>query len=44
MGFGFRVGVPGLSVRVSTRGVRASAGPRIARVHMGAGRTTLSSL
>lgn len=24
MGFGFRVGVPGMSVRVSTRGVRTS--------------------
>ncbi|GAA0953356.1 hypothetical protein GCM10009550_35230 [Actinocorallia libanotica] len=43
MGFGFRVGVPGLSVRVSTRGVRASVGPRIARVHMGSGRTSVSS-
>lgn len=26
MGFGFRVGVPGMSVRVSTRGVRTSIG------------------
>lgn len=43
MGFGFRVGVPGLSVRVSTRGVRTSVGPRMARVSVGGGRTTLSS-
>ena len=43
MGFGFRVGVPGLSVRVSPRGVRTSVGPRIARVNVGGGRTTLSS-
>lgn len=43
MGFGFRVGVPGMSVRVSARGVRASIGPRMARVNVGGGRTTLSS-
>lgn len=43
MGFGFRVGVPGMSVRVSTRGVRASVGPRVARVHVGGGRTAFSS-
>ncbi|MFF0631636.1 TerD family protein [Nocardia sp. NPDC004151] len=43
MSFGFRVGVPGMSVRVSTRGVRTSVGPRIARVSMGAGRTRVSS-
>ncbi|MBO2450905.1 TerD family protein [Actinomadura barringtoniae] len=43
MGFGFRVGVPGASVRVSTRGVRASAGPRIARVSVGSGGTRVSS-
>jgi hypothetical protein len=34
---------PGVRVRASSRGVRASVGPRIARVHTGAGRTTLSS-
>lgn len=28
MGFGFRVGVPGMTVRVSRRGVRTSVGPR----------------
>ncbi|TYB46147.1 DUF4236 domain-containing protein [Actinomadura chibensis] len=43
MGFGFRVGVPGMSVRVSSRGVRTSVGPRVARVHRGAGRTRVSS-
>ncbi|WP_217919845.1 TerD family protein [Actinomadura sp. BRA 177] len=44
MGFGFRVGVPGMSVRVSSRGVRTSVGPRAARIHMGGGRrTTVSS-
>ncbi|MGW9031195.1 TerD family protein [Streptomyces sp. NPDC055722] len=43
MAFGFRVGVPGMSVRVSTRGVRASVGPRAARISMGSGGTRLSS-
>ncbi len=43
MGFGFRVGVPGLSVRVSTRGVRTSVGPRAARISMGSGGTRVSS-
>jgi stress response protein SCP2 len=43
MGFGFRVGVPGMSVRVSSRGVRTSVGPRAARVHVGGGRTRVSS-
>ncbi|MGW7667515.1 TerD family protein [Streptomyces sp. NPDC054775] len=43
MAFGFRVGVPGMSVRVSTRGVRASMGPRAARISMGSGCTRLSS-
>ncbi|ODU05587.1 MAG: hypothetical protein ABS81_07050 [Pseudonocardia sp. SCN 72-86] len=43
MGFGFRVGVPGMSVRVSTRGVRTSVGPRIARVSVGSGGTRVSS-
>ena len=31
MAMGFRVGVPGMRVQVSTRGVRASVGPRAAR-------------
>lgn len=43
MGFGFRVGVPGMSVRVSTRGVRTSVGPRAARISMGSGGTRVSS-
>lgn len=43
MGFGFRVGVPGMSVRVSTRGVRTSVGPRIARVSVGSGGSRISS-
>src|SRR3954463_8935230 len=32
-----------MGIRVSTRGVRASVGPRIARVHVGTGRTRVSS-
>ncbi|MEU7488089.1 TerD family protein [Streptomyces sp. NPDC042319] len=43
MGFGFRVGVPGMSVRVSTRGVRTSIGPRAARISMGSGGARVSS-
>ncbi|MGW3247733.1 TerD family protein [Streptomyces sp. NPDC001070] len=43
MAFGFRVGVPGMSVRVSTRGVRTSVGPRAARITVGGGGTRLSS-
>ncbi|MFF3559634.1 TerD family protein [Streptomyces sp. NPDC002574] len=43
MAFGFRVGVPGMSVRVSTLGVRTSVGPRAARVSVGSGGTRLSS-
>lgn len=43
MSFGFRLGPPGMSVRVSTRGVRTSVGPRAARVHFGTGRTRISS-
>jgi hypothetical protein len=42
IGFGFKV-MPGVRVRVSSRGVRTSVGPRAARVHVGGGRTTLSS-
>lgn len=42
IGFGFRV-MPGVRVRVSSRGVRTSVGPRAARVHVGGGRTTISS-
>lgn len=43
MGFGFRVGVPGMSVRVSTRGVRTSVGPRAARISVGSGGARVSS-
>lgn len=43
MGFGFRVGVPGLSVRVSTRGVRTSVGPRGARLSVGSGGARVST-
>ncbi|MDQ6852012.1 MAG: DUF4236 domain-containing protein, partial [Actinomycetota bacterium] len=42
IGFGFKV-MPGILVRVSSRGVRTSVGLRAARIHVGAGRTTLSS-
>lgn len=42
MGFSVRV-VPGLRVRVSSRGVRAGIGPRIARVHVGSGRPGVST-
>lgn len=37
MGFGFRVGAPGLTVRISTRGVRTSVGPCAARLSLGSG-------
>lgn len=39
---GFKI-APGLSVRASGRGIRTSAGPRVARVHVGGGSSTLSS-
>lgn len=42
MGFSMRM-APGVRVRISSRGVRTSLGPRVARVHIGAGRTGLSS-
>lgn len=42
IGFGFKV-MPGVRVRVSSRGVRTSVGPRAARVHVGGGRTTIST-
>ena len=38
----FRV-APGVSIRASGRGIRTSVGPRAARVHVGAGRTAVSS-
>lgn len=44
MGFGVSIKLaPGVRVRASSRGIRASVGPRVARVHVGAGRTALSS-
>jgi hypothetical protein len=36
MGFGFRL-MPGVRLRVSSRGVSAGLGPRVARVHVGRG-------
>lgn len=42
VGFSVRV-IPGLRVRASRRGLRASVGPRILRVHAGAGRSGVSS-
>ena len=42
MGFSIRI-APGVRVRASSRGVRTSLGPRVARVHVGAGRTGFST-
>lgn len=42
MGFSVRV-APGVRVRASSRGLRASVGPRAARVHFGSGRTGFST-
>jgi hypothetical protein len=42
MGFSVKL-MPGVRVRVSSHGVRAGVGPRIARVHVGTGRTGFSS-
>jgi hypothetical protein len=42
MGFSFRVG-KGVRIRVSSRGVRASVGPRAARLHVGGGRPGIST-
>lgn len=42
MGFSVRL-APGVRVRVSSRGVRTSLGPRAARVHVGAGRPGFST-
>jgi hypothetical protein len=36
MGFGFRL-MPGVRLRVSSRGVSAGLGPRVARIHVGRG-------
>src|SRR5690349_4095340 len=42
MGFSVKL-APGVRVRASSRGVRTSLGPRIARVHVGGGRTGFST-
>jgi hypothetical protein len=42
MGFSIKV-APGVRVRASSRGLRASVGPRAARVHFGAGRPGIST-
>lgn len=42
VGFSVRI-APGVRVRASSRGVRASVGPRAARVHFGSGRTGFST-
>lgn len=42
MGFSFKV-IPGLRMRVSSRGIRTSVGPRGARLHVGGGRTSVST-
>lgn len=42
MGFSVKL-APGVRVRVSGHGVRAGVGPRVARVHVGTGRTGFSS-
>jgi hypothetical protein len=42
MGFGIRI-APGVRLSASTRGLRAGIGPRAARIHVGAGRTSLST-
>lgn len=42
-GFGFPVGVPGMSVRVSTRAVRSSIGPHAARLSVGSGGARMST-
>ena len=42
MGFGIRI-APGVRVTASSRGLRTGIGPRIARVHVGAGKTGVST-
>lgn len=42
MGFYFKV-APGVKIRATRRGVRASVGPRAARLHLGAGRPGIST-
>ncbi len=44
MGLGFSVKLaPGVRVRASSRGIRTSLGPRAARIHVGDGRTAVST-
>lgn len=42
MGFSIKI-APGVRVRASSRGVRTSLGPRVARVHLGSGRPGIST-
>jgi hypothetical protein len=42
MGFSIKL-APGIRIRASSRGLRASVGPRAARVHFGSGRTGVST-
>ena len=42
MGFYFKV-APGVRLKVSSRGIRAGVGPRVARVHVGSGRPGIST-
>lgn len=42
LGVSFRI-APGVRVRASSRGLRASIGPRAARLHVGGGRTGIST-
>jgi hypothetical protein len=42
VGFSFKV-APGVRVRASSRGIRTSLGPRAARLHVGGGRTGIST-
>jgi len=42
MGFSIKI-APGVRVRASSHGIRAGIGPRVARVHVGTGRTGFSS-
>jgi hypothetical protein len=42
MGISFKI-APGVRVRASSRGLRTSVGPRIARVHVGGGRSGIST-
>lgn len=44
MGIGISLKIaPGVRIGASSRGIRASVGPRVARIHAGAGKTAVSS-